>query len=444
MQDVVDPLESAGAARWPRVDVMLRILATRLSHAAAGRTTILDGVLADLRQRLRQPLDEESLQKLLDELIGAMRSLDADAAPAAATTMAATAVPTPVDTSAQAGIPLLALVDKLRCDETAHTELERLRAGIASANGLDALCEQAEALADLLNRDHQQRATQLVTVQELLTQVTEQLGELAQYLGHADAAQSDGVSARRALDREVTSEIDALGTHMQTASDLSSLQTEIQVRMRAISAHLKAFHEQEDARARDWQARSEQMSRRIHELERSAQDMETSLRKEHQRASTDPLTGIANRLVFEQRLAEVCRWATQPGAKACLLILDIDHFKDINDQFGHAAGDRALRIVAKQLRAVLRPDDLLARFGGEEFAVILPGATLESGVQKGESLRQQIESTSFRGRKKPVRITLCCGVTSVRSGDTPSTAFTRADRALYRAKASGRNRVEVG
>jgi diguanylate cyclase len=436
MHDVID-LWEADAEHWPRVDVMLRILATRLTHAAEGRSPPLDDALGNLRQRLREPQDEESLQALVHELTTAMRSLEADTGPPPAGAPAGLA-----DQPSRAGATLLDLIDQLEPDQSAGAEWAQLRSEIAAGRDLDQLPAQATMLARLLNQDQQQRTRQLAAVQQLLTQVTTQLGELAQYLERADADQADGVNARQALDRNVTSAMDALGTRLQAVPELNSLQTEIQQRMQAISSHLKVFHEQEDARARIWQIRSEQMDRRIHELERSAQDMEVSLRKEHRRATTDPLTGIANRLVFDQRMGEVCQQA-QAGRVACLLILDIDHFKRINDQYGHAAGDRALCIVARQLSTVLRPDDVLARYGGEEFAVILSGADLEAGRQKGEALRKQIETTSFRGRQKPVRITLCCGVTEVGANDTPATVFARADRALYQAKDRGRNRVEA-
>ena len=437
MHDVIDP-SKAEAARWPRVDVMLRILATRLTHAAEGRASTLDETLGDLRQRLREPQDEESLQALVHELTIAMRSLEADMQAAPAGTAPANQDGQPT----RAGATLLDLIDQLEPDQSAISEWAQLRTEIAASHDPDQLSAQAATLARLLNQNQQQRAMQLAAVQELLTQVITQLGELAQYLERADADQADGANARQTLDRNLTSEIDALGTRLEAAPELNSLQAEIQQRMQAISCHLKAFHEQEDARARVWQTRSEQMDLRIHELERSAQDMEVSLRKEHQRATTDPLTGIANRLVFEQRMAEVCLQA-QAGRIACQLILDIDHFKRINDQYGHAAGDRALCIISRQLGSVLRMGDVLARYGGEEFAVILSGADLEAGRQKAEALRKQIETTSFRGRQKPVRITLCCGVTEVGAGDTPATVFARADRALYLAKDRGRNRVEA-
>jgi diguanylate cyclase len=185
------------------------------------------------------------------------------------------------------------------------------------------------------------------------------------------------------------------------------------------------------------------MSQRIGELEHSAQMMETSLRQEHQLASTDPLTGLANRAVFQQRIALTCAEVARGNKSACLLVLDIDHFKQINDRFGHAAGDRALRIVAEHLTARLRAGDLLARYGGEEFVVVLPGTPVQAGLGVAQELRTCIEGISFRGQQQPVRITLSCGVTALRADDTPERAFERADRALYRAKHNGRNRCEL-
>jgi diguanylate cyclase len=185
------------------------------------------------------------------------------------------------------------------------------------------------------------------------------------------------------------------------------------------------------------------MSQRIRELEHSARSMEVSLRQEHELASTDLLTGIANRMIFEQHMARACLARARGGSETCLLVLDIDRFKHINDKFGHAAGDRALRIVAEQLKAVLRPDDMLARYGGEEFVAVLPDTALENGREIAEALRNCIEGIGFRGQQQPVRITLSCGITALRVDDTPESAFDRADRALYQAKRGGRNRCEV-
>lgn len=435
-QEAVEQFERA-EAHWSLIDVLLRRLSTRLTYAADGRTPALDATLTDLRGQLREPLDEAALELLLTSLTDAVRSLDALPA------LVAVAPMPPVPTAMPAAGLLLALVDRLHLDGIPAARLGDLRVAILAATDAAALADQAEALACLVNRHQGQMGEQRAAAERLLTHVTRQLDELAQYLSCESVDRLDGSGARQELDRHLASEIDALGSHLQEAHDMSALHLEVQSRLGAITHHLKTFREREDARERDWQARSEQMNQRIRELERSAQTMEVSLRQEHQLASTDPLTGIANRLVFEQRMAQACQQVAQGDTETSLLVLDIDRFKQINDRFGHAAGDRALRIVAEQLRAGLRPDDLLARYGGEEFVVVLSGAGAEAGGKIAEGLRTCIEGIGFRGQQQPVRITLSCGLTALRAGDTPDSAFERADRALYRAKHGGRNRCEM-
>ncbi|MDE3071647.1 MAG: diguanylate cyclase [Pseudomonadota bacterium] len=432
--EAVEQLERA-QARWSLIDALLRRLASRLTYAAEGRSPRLDGTLADIRQQLREPLAEEAIEPLLAHLAEAVRSLDEPPAPAAA------APPVPVNASA--GEVLLALLDRLKLDQASSARLATLRAAIVEATDLPALARQAEALAGMVNRHYRQIGEQQAAAERLLTHVTRQLEQLAQYLAREGADRQDGSGARQELDHRLIDEIDALGSRMHQATDLGTLQQEVQSRLGTITSHLETFREREAARERDWQLRAEQMNQRIHELERSAQAMEANLHQEHQLASTDALTGIANRLAFEQHMAAACREVAQTCVDTCLLVLDIDRFKQINDSFGHAAGDRALRIVAEQLKARLRADDLLARYGGEEFVVVLAATGAEAGLRVAEMLRTGIESIGFRGQQQPVRITLSCGLTALRADDTPDSAFERADRALYRAKHDGRNRCAI-
>ncbi len=433
-REAVEQLERS-QARWSLIDVLLRRLATRLTYAADGRTAELDGTLGELRRQLREPLDESVLESLLTGLTDAVRSLDA---PTREPTVTPAVAPTVAST---AGI-LLQLIDLLSVDNASTPALDQVRRAVLAAADETELAQQAAMLAYLVNRHHRQLGEQRAAAERLLAHVTQQLDELARYLDRESVDHRDGSGARQELDRDLASEIDALGNHLQQSHDVNPLHREIESRLGAITSHLKTFREREEAREREWQARAEQMSQRIGELERSAQTMEASLRQEHQLASTDPLTGLANRTVFQQRMALACEEASQAGRPACLLMLDIDHFKQINDRFGHAAGDRALRIVAEQLKARLRADDLLARYGGEEFVVVLPGTTAQAGYGVAEELRSCIEGIGFRGEQQPVRITLSCGVTALRADDTPEHAFERADHALYRAKRNGRNRCE--
>jgi diguanylate cyclase len=436
--DVLERLERS-ETRWSRLDVLLRRLVTHLTYAADGRTTGLDRTLATIRRGVRDPLDEQELEPLLTELCEAIRTLDEPSPPVIGRGID----PLPFTESISTGHVLIALVDRLRLGDETLERLNALRETIADCADAATLAVQAEAVAALVNRHCLRLGEARQAAERLLKQVTGQLEELAVYLAREDMSHRDGESAREQLDHQVLGELKTLESQVADARDLGELQIQVQERLGTISGHLKTFRQREEAREREWQARTEQMGQRIRELERAAQTMEASLRHEQTLASTDPLTGVANRLVFEQHIAESCLRAAQSGTPSSLLVLDIDRFKQINDSFGHAAGDRALRIVAEQLRAGLRSDDLLARYGGEEFVVVLAGADGDVAMRTAESLRRRIESLGFHGQQRPVRITLSCGVTMLRGDDTPESAFERADSALYRAKRGGRNRCEL-
>jgi diguanylate cyclase (GGDEF)-like protein/PAS domain S-box-containing protein len=156
------------------------------------------------------------------------------------------------------------------------------------------------------------------------------------------------------------------------------------------------------------------------------------------RATHDPLTGAFNRIPFEERIdAEMERVARYASALG-FLVIDIDHFKAINDTYGHDAGDRVLVEVAGRLRALLRGSDLLARWGGEEFVVLLPETDLFGALELGERLRRAISGEPCG---EAGTVTVSIGVAQAVPGESVRRLFSRADTALYRAKAEGRDRV---
>jgi diguanylate cyclase (GGDEF)-like protein len=160
-------------------------------------------------------------------------------------------------------------------------------------------------------------------------------------------------------------------------------------------------------------------------------------------AATDALTGLFNRRVFDVRLAEEVQRTRRFGQFFSLLLLDIDHFKRINDRHGHMFGDQVLRRLADVLRAQMREVDVVARFGGEEFVVVLPGTDATGAQQMAERLRASIAATDFAfGEQAPVPVTVSVGTASFPE-DAASGAdlLAHADVALYQAKANGRNRV---
>jgi diguanylate cyclase (GGDEF)-like protein len=161
-------------------------------------------------------------------------------------------------------------------------------------------------------------------------------------------------------------------------------------------------------------------------------------------AMTDPLTGVTNRRGFfeiGERLLERARFGNEPLA---IVMFDLDRFKGINDQFGHATGDEVLIAFCRLASAQLRPDDLFARIGGEEFATLLPNTALHDALRLAERVRAVIEGATHAVREDVVRITVSVGVAPLNEGTAALDAFlSAADIALYRAKAAGRNRVEL-
>lgn len=159
-------------------------------------------------------------------------------------------------------------------------------------------------------------------------------------------------------------------------------------------------------------------------------------------SSTDPLTGLYNRQHLNARLEELLEISRERGESFALLMMDLDHFKRLNDRHGHLAGDEALKLIAGELRAILRDDDYAARFGGEEFLVLLPLVNEKTALVVAERLRSGIEKHPIELRGNRVRLTLSIGVAVFPEAGTDADALIQAaDHALYQAKSAGRNRT---
>lgn len=163
------------------------------------------------------------------------------------------------------------------------------------------------------------------------------------------------------------------------------------------------------------------------------------LRQAERNAHTDALTGLGNRLWMRTMFEREVTRALHGKKSLALMMVDIDNFKVFNDRYGHIAGDRVLVAVAEALREYLRPTDLIARFGGDEFAVLLPDLQLKQARQAAERIRQQVAALSPPSLS--TAITVSIGVTSRIVDDDVSTLIQRADAAMYEAKSAGRNRV---
>lgn len=174
-----------------------------------------------------------------------------------------------------------------------------------------------------------------------------------------------------------------------------------------------------------------------------------SLRKEleqvKEESKMDALTGISNRRAFDAELEHSILLSRENNKPFCLMLLDIDHFKAFNDNYGHLIGDKVLRYIAASLKRNIKGNDFVARFGGEEFVIILPGTAINGAMTVAEQVRQAISCGSLTDKATDTtygKVTLSIGVAEFRASDLPNELIGRADKALYQAKERGRNRVE--
>ena len=186
-------------------------------------------------------------------------------------------------------------------------------------------------------------------------------------------------------------------------------------------------------------------SEKLEKLSKKVNSLNVELEKAKEESVKDGLTGIYNRKAFDRYIRKLVERNTVKKAPFSILLLDIDDFKKVNDNFGHQTGDRMLMAMANKCREFIRSDDFLARYGGEEFVVVLPGASLRNAVKKGKLICKEIAKARYALEDSKedtiISITISIGASVHKKGDTVATIIERADKALYTAKQAGKNRV---
>jgi len=265
-----------------------------------------------------------------------------------------------------------------------------------------------------------------------------------QYVAECDVAAFQRIRAEmRQLLREVGASLlnagqdaERLGSHLDgtvTQIERSSSVDEIRALLRTAIAETRAMRESTSALKSHFDAKT-----------REIQTLQQELDRARKRALTDTLTGLANREALYGALESAIRDAEEQDTLLCLLMIDIDHFKRVNDTHGHLVGDRVIRFVASTLKRLVKGKDTAARFGGEEFALVLPDTPSSGAMALAENIRRAIADARLvrSDTREPLsQITVSIGMGSYRRGEEVNALLDRADQALYAAKSGGRNRV---
>lgn len=249
------------------------------------------------------------------------------------------------------------------------------------------------------------------------------------------------VQDAKTLDNDLRLHVTGLQDDVQTSNDLASLKKLVDARLDSVVSTLQVYQEKRTNSEAQIIERLQALSEHSRQMEQEAQQLSVKLEEQRQQALIDPLTGLANRAAWNERSA-LEHANLQAHSSLLLSIIDIDHFKRINDNYGHLAGDKVLKIIASELQKRLRETDFIARFGGEEYAVLMPDTPLEEGCELINTLRLAIAACPFNFKGEPVSVTLSAGVGKIAADESLDQAFDRVDQALYAAKKAGRNRIQ--
>lgn len=370
--------------------------------------------------------------RLIGRLLGRAANGDtADAVPDAAMP----AAPAPLSGAEL----LLQLLERLDLPEELAPQVEAIKDQLENTASFDpqtVLRDMADLIGAVRSRVQQDRGD----IELFLKQLNDRLQDIDAHVRGAEATRMESYESGRSFGDAVQAQVRDIGARVAGADDLEHLKRDVKGRMDALVDRLERHRREEGRRQAQAEAQMASLNQRLREMEAESAQLRDRVLQERAQALTDTLTGIPNRLAYEERIAaEYARWK-RFGTPLALLVWDVDRFKDINDEYGHKAGDKVLKVIARLLAEGVRETDFVARLGGEEFVMVVTGASGAAVLEVADKLRMAVSRCGFHFRGDSVPITISCGIAEFRAGDSVDAVFERADRALYRAKHEGRNR----
>jgi diguanylate cyclase len=320
------------------------------------------------------------------------------------------------------------------------------RSVIKGLNWYDFVAILEQILLVLRNATDGQRAE----FQGFLSGVTEGLAQVQAFVDHSKRNTDKNSAAEVELDTTVRAQIQGIRTAVESSdNDIEALKSSVQSQIESIISSLDGFRAQRTDEDHALSAEMRALTERIASLEHESSELRLNLARQQENSTKDKLTELPNREAYDLRLRQLLdEWLhgasfqrRDDDRALCLAVADVDFFKNINDSYGHLAGDKVLKIIAREMVSRLREKDFIGRYGGEEFVIIMPDTRPADAEHVLNKLRLAIAAIPFHFKERQIQITISFGVVEALREDSPETIFDRADKALYRAKENGRNRV---
>ncbi len=309
--------------------------------------------------------------------------------------------------------------------------------GAESQNDLSAILRD---LGFTVSQFHSTLMSELTDVEYYLKNVAVRLKELQLGIEDSFKDQRESLGEQEDLNSGVTNQVVAMAARMVDENDLDTIKHLIDEGLSEIRTQMDEHLVRDRARVARGEKRLEALSERLTKMDEESTRLRAQVQQERARAQRDALTGIPNRSAYDERIKTETARHDRHNRPVSRAVIDIDKFKYVNDHFGHKAGDKVLKNLARICVSKVRATDFLARYGGEEFVLILAETPLAQAQLVAEKLREEIAGKGFYCNGERVPITVSIGIAEFARAETADEVFQRADRALYAAKDRGRNR----
>jgi diguanylate cyclase len=431
-QNSVKELEEK-ESEWRSHESILRNAIARLCTVGRGLDKNLDRQL-ELVESLSRDKQDEKLASEIEILVQNVNSLEADS------------------NASNENLPTDSGMIKKSIDDVVSGLLERLSIiqdasdsnrnleenvmdGADETIMLETLTEGVASISKALKQLNQEKSE----LENFIANVTEQLAELTRVVSEDREEQMSGHLQAISLQTLMKEGMEQISDNVDAAEDISQWKTVIAKNIDLIKEGVEDFVGQDKIRNVAVEVRSESLVTKIKQMEIETELLQQKLVENREKLLYDTLTGVRSRLAYDEQIEqEIARWERY-GSSFSYAILDIDHFKNINDKYGHSAGDNVLKIIANMMLQQIRKSDFIFRIGGEEFVLLLTNTDVSQAGVLVEKLRKAVKAREFSFKQECVTLSLSAGLTETRDGDSVKSIYERADAALYRAKNSGRD-----
>jgi diguanylate cyclase len=343
------------------------------------------------------------------------------------------------EASVSIDVIICSLLERLAIVQGASTEIdqiqEKIEKGIAKEEWPDTLGDIANSVSLALKKLSDEKSE----LKRFILTVTEQLSEITDAITKDFEEQASGWSDTLSLQELVQSGIIKIEKKVNAVQDITQLKAVVGDNINSIRDGVESFVLRANQRHDATETRNEKLSKKIAKMEQKTEKLQQKIAENRKNLLYDTLTGVRSRFAYNEQITqELARWKRY-GTPFSYAILDIDHFKKVNDKYGHNAGDKALRLIAQLMQKKIRKSDTLFRIGGEEFVLLLTNTSASQAEPLITKLRNGIVDSGFHFKQQRVVLTLSAGITEVATEDSIESMYERADSALYQAKESGRN-----